>query len=222
MGERLKFSSAAHAEPGPVITISRECGCPGNDIAEMLKELLNQKMVNDGHVPLWKWVNKEILQKASQELKMSPGDVESYVKTKEAGMLHDLVASFTEPYHVRNASIKKVVYEVIRHLAEVGHVIVVGRGGGTIAWNIPRSLHIYLEAPLSWKAEVVSSQRHIPAAEARKFVLDRDLQRQKFREAYRVKGSDEIYYHERFNCMSLSKEEICRLVLRAAEMKKLI
>lgn len=222
MGDRLESSSTRLAHQGPVITISRECGCPGNDIAGMLMNKLNKKMVKDGHVPKWKWVNKEILLKASEELKMNPHDVETYVKSRESGVLHDLVASFTETYHVRNANIKKVVHDVIQHLANEGHVIVVGRGGGAIAWNIPKSLHLYLEAPLSWKSGVVSKQKGIPLAQARKFVLERDMQRLKFRDNYRDKFSDEIYYDERFNCKSLTNEQICELAFHAAELKKLI
>jgi cytidylate kinase len=179
-------------------------------------------MVKDGHGPKWKWVNKEILLKASEELKMNPHDVETYVKARESGVLQDLVASFTETYHVRNANIKKVIHDVILHLAIEGHVIVVGRGGGAIAWNIPKSLHLYLEAPLSWKSGVVSKQKGIPLAQARKFVLERDMQRLNFRDNYRDKFSDEIYYDERFNCKSLTNEQICELAFHAAELKKLI
>ena len=222
MGERLEFSSTRMVHQGPVITISRECGCPGNDIAEMLMNKLNKKMVKDGHAPKWKWVNKEILLKTSEELKMNPRDVETYVKARESGVLQDLVASFTETYHIRNASIKKVIHDVILHLASEGHVIIVGRGGGAIAWNITKSLHLYLEAPLSWKSGVVSTRKCIPLAEARKFVLERDIQRSKFRDNFRAKFSDEIYYDERFNCKSLTNEQICELAFHAAELKKLI
>ncbi|MCX6221822.1 MAG: cytidylate kinase-like family protein [Bacteroidia bacterium] len=222
MGDRLESSSTKLAHQGPVITISRECGCPGNDIAAMLMNKLNKKMVKDGHAPKWKWVNKEILLKTSEELKMNPRDVETYVKARESGVLHDLVASFTETYYVRNANIKKVIHDVILHLAIEGHVIIVGRGGGAIAWNISKSLHLYLEAPLSWKSGVVSTQKGIPLAEARKFVLERDIQRLKFRDNFRAKFSDEIYYDERFNCKSLTNEQICELAFHAAELKKLI
>jgi cytidylate kinase len=222
MGERLDYSPGKHPHQGPVITISRECGCPGNEIAEMLKDKLNKKMEKEGHVPKWRWVNKEILLRASQELKLNPHDVEVYVKASESGMIHDLVASFTETYHVRNAKIKKVIHDVIHNLSVEGHVIIVGRGGGAIAWDIPKSLHLYLEAPLTWKSAVVSSQKGIPIAEARRFVLARDLQRLKFRESYRTKFSDEIYYHERFNCKCLSAEQISQFAFQAAEQKKLV
>ena len=222
MGERLEFTTARRSQQGPVITIARECGCPGNELAKMLTEKLNQKLAKEGHAPLWRWVNKEILLRASEELKLNPRDVDTYIKASESGAIHDLVASFTETYHVRNVKIKKVVYDVIRNLAIEGHVIIVGRGGGTIAWDIPKSLHLFLEAPLSWKANVVSTQKGISIAEARKFVLERDMQRLKFREGYRTKFSDEIYYHERFNCKTLTSEQICHMAYHAAEMKKLI
>ncbi len=222
MGERLEFSTAIYKHQGPVITISRESGCPANLVAELLVNKLNHKMITDGHSPKWKWVNKEILQQASEELKMNPRDVETYVKAKESGMLHDLVASFTDSYHVRNARIKKVIHDLIKNLAIQGHVIIVGRGGGAIAWDIPKSLHLYLEAPLSWKTNRISSLKGIPVSEARKLVLERDMQRLKFRDSYRTKFSDEIFYHERFNCKSLTGEQICDLAYHAAELKKLV
>jgi len=223
MGERLESSPLKHSHQGPVITISRESGCPGNLIAEMLVNKLNSNITEDGHRPKWKWVNKEILLKASEELKMNPHDVETYIKARESGILHDLVASFTESYYIRDARIKKVIHDLIRNMAIEGHVIIVGRGGGAIAWDIPKSLHLYLEAPLSWKTNAIKAQKKgLSITEARKIVLERDMQRQKFRDNYRTKFSDEIYYNERFNCKSLSKEQICDLIFHAAELKNLI
>jgi len=222
MGERLEFSAAKHPHQGPVITISRESGCPGNLVADMLVNKLNKRMIDQGHPPKWRWVNKEILQQASEELKMNPQEVETYVKATESGMLHDIVSSFTESYYIKNAKIKKVIFHLIRNLAAEGHVIIVGRGSGAIAWDIPKSLHLYLEAPLSWKAGAISTQRNISMAEARKMVLERDAQRMKFRENYRPKFSDEIFYHERFNCKALTTDQICELAFHAAELKKLI
>jgi cytidylate kinase len=179
-------------------------------------------MKKNGHSPKWRWVNKEILLKASEELKMNPSDVDTYIKASNLGVLQDLVASFTETYHIRNASIKKVIYDVIRNLACEGHVIIVGRGASAIAWDIQKSLHLYLEAPLTWKANVISSQKGITIAEARKFVLERDMQRLKFRDSYRTKFSDEIYYDLRFNCKSLPRESICQLAMKSVELKQLI
>ena len=103
-----------------------------------------------------------------------------------------------------------------------GHAIIVGRGGGAIAWDIPHSLHVYLEAPLSWKTNMISQKKGMTIAESRIYVLERDKQRSKFRDFFRTKFSDEIYYNLRFNCKSFTSEEICELIFQAAENKKLI
>ncbi|MCE1199451.1 MAG: cytidylate kinase-like family protein, partial [Marinilabiliales bacterium] len=163
----------------------------------------------------------EILLKASEELKINPKDLEAYTKAEEMGMIQDLVASFTETYHIRTARIKKVIHDVIQNLPSNGYVVIVGRGGGTIAWDHPKALHLSLEAPLSWKSHVISLQKGISTAEARKFVLERDRQRMRFREAYRTKYADEIYYDLKLNCKVLSEEQIASLALAAAEIKKI-
>jgi cytidylate kinase len=222
MGDRMEHFSSRHAKMGPVISISRESGCPGNELAEMLKTKLNHKREKEGLPPVWKWVNKEILMKASEELKISPTEVATFVKERGSGLLEDLVSSFSESYYVRNARIKKVVFDVIRNMTLEGHVIAVGRGSGIIAWDIPESLHLYLEAPLSWKANMVSQHKGISIPEARKYVLARDIQRLKFRNSFRTKFSDEIYYNVRFNCKSFSVEEICQIVMHMAEQRKMI
>ena len=48
-------------DPGPVITISREYGCPARKIAEKLSELLTIKNLTKGKDVKWRWIDKQIL-----------------------------------------------------------------------------------------------------------------------------------------------------------------
>ena len=48
---------------GPLVTISREKGCPGNSIADKLAKALRNKGKQD-----WRWVNKEIIEESAKEL----------------------------------------------------------------------------------------------------------------------------------------------------------
>src|SRR5665648_392092 len=85
MNERSKPElKKAIKAPGPVITISRECGCSGRLFAEKLIERINHKINNAVHN--WKWVNKEILCLASKELKTV-----SYTHLRAHETRHDLV-----------------------------------------------------------------------------------------------------------------------------------
>src|SRR5665647_3206733 len=94
MNERSKpeLKKAIEA-PGPVITISRECGCSGRLFAEKLIERINHKINNPVHN--WKWVNKEILCLASKELKINPHQIKNILNTVDKSFLDQMVSSFT-------------------------------------------------------------------------------------------------------------------------------
>ena len=77
MNERIgKAPLMSPPQPGPVITISRQCGCNANDVAEVLIEKINATYGNNKNFVSWKHVSKEILALASEELKMHPEQVE--------------------------------------------------------------------------------------------------------------------------------------------------
>ena len=56
---------------GPVITISRECGCSSNRIATKLSKILTGYSYlsdkNKNNIE-WRWFNKEFVQKAADEI----------------------------------------------------------------------------------------------------------------------------------------------------------
>ncbi len=63
--------------PGPVIMISRECGCSAKRIATKLSKILTgysyHSDTKTDHE--WKWVSKEIIEAAAIELEMDPHKV---------------------------------------------------------------------------------------------------------------------------------------------------
>ncbi len=222
MNERLNAPISKHKEPGPVITISRECGCQGSLVAKLLKEKINERLKDEGKLNEWKWVNKEILSLASQELKIQPEKLKQLIVSENPNLIQEFFASFTEKYYLHNTKVKKVIHDVIRNIAVEGNVVIVGRGSGFIAWDIPKSLHIKLEAPLTWKTVIISRRNNISFEEAKKYVLKVDEQRLKYRNYFK-KGEDiTINYHLSFNCSIMSPEEICEIIYKSAELKQLI
>jgi cytidylate kinase len=101
-------------------------------------------------------------------------------------------------------------------------VVIVGRGGVSITHDIPRSLHVKLEAPLEWRALRISEKCSLSLDEARKECNDIDSKRQLFREYFQGKNSDYTRFDISLNCMTLSIEEIVRIIIKAVEVKKLI
>src|SRR5665647_805315 len=216
MNERSKpeLKKAIEA-PGPVITISRECGCSGRLFAEKLIERINHKINNPVHN--WKWVNKEILCLASKELKINPHQIKNILNTVDKSFLDQMVSSFTVKYYAPDAKIKKAIKDVVRHIAIQGNVVIIGRGSEALTQDIQRSLHIKLYAPLGWKIDIIRSRNNISADEAKKFVLDTDKRRLKFVEAYLAKQPNKLVYDIDFNCAKFSIEEIADITMKALE-----
>jgi cytidylate kinase len=222
LNERLEPKSYKPIERGPVITISRECGCSGRAVAQMLAEKINKKYKEGGRHLEWKWVNKEILSLASHELRMQPGKIKSLIEAQEKNYFEEIVSSFTETYYGQNEMVKKVIGDVIRKIAIDGYTIIVGRGSGAITRDIPRSLHINLEAPLSWKASVISQKKNMTLDEAKKHVIEVDKQRYNFRDYYRGKNNDDSCYDLSFNCKRLTNDEITDIIFKVAEYRNII
>ncbi len=221
MNQRLVKPERKRVVAGPVITISRECGCQGSLVAKMLTEKINEKLIEKGKRPEWKWISKEILTMASEELKIHPERLKKVMTQSDYSMIDEIVASFTEKSYIYNKKVKKAVYEVIRNFAVEGKTVIVGRGSSSIAWDIEKSLHIKLEAPLTYKTVIVSRRKNISFDEARNYVLEVDEERAKFRDAFKIDDAP-MNYHLRINCMNVTAEEICEAVIKLAEMKKII
>ena len=222
LNERLKPKIARPVVPGPVITISRECGCSGRLVAKILTEKINNKYKEEGKHIEWKWVGKEVLSLASHELRMQPQKIKSLFEAHEKNYFEELVSSFTESFYGQNEMVKNVIGDVIRKIAVDGHTIIVGRGSCAIARDIKKSLHINLEAPLSWKAAKISQKSGISLAEARKHVLEVDKQRYNFRDHFRGKNNDDNCFDVSFNCKHLTSEEIAEMIFRLAESRQLL
>lgn len=220
--QRYYKDERSKTEPGPVVTISREYGCPAKDVAAKLSEALNTKLVVRGEKPLWRWISKEILNEVARELEMDPEEIRYIFEYEKKGIFDDILKSHSQKYYKNDRRIRNTIGKVIRSLGVQGHVIIVGRAGVVLTKDIPRSLHVNLEAPLEWRALRTSEKKCMTIEQARKFALDMDRKRREFREYYAGKDTDYTRYDVTFNCMTLSVDEIVDALLKIAELRKLI
>jgi cytidylate kinase len=222
LNERMEPKLKKPLEPGPVITISRECGCPGTSLAQLLAEKINKIYRDQGKSQEWKWTNKEILSLASHELRLQPEKIRSLVEAGHKSYIEEFVSSFTETYYGQSEMVRKVIGDVIRKIAIDGYIVIVGRGSGAITRDIPRSLHVNIVAPLSWKAAMISEKKKLSLSEAKKHVLEVDKERNNFRDYFRGKNCDDICYDMSFNCVNLSNDQITDIILVLAKQRSII
>ncbi len=121
------------AEEGPVITISRLTGCDARQVAENVVESLNRK----SGTAKWKWVDKDIIYDIAKELNTNTERVENFYKGIELSNMSEMIMAFSGGF-VSDLRVKKAIKDVVLSICKDGHVVLVGRGGVSIAHDISR------------------------------------------------------------------------------------
>jgi len=157
---------------GPVITISRLTGCDARQVAGQIVNILNRKEDSKK----WRWVDKDIIYDIARELNTNSERVESFYKGYELSNLSEMIMAFSGGY-VSDLSIKKAIRDVVLPMCKEGNIVLVGRGGVSIAQNITNSLHVRLIAPFYWRVENVMKKKEMDMAKAEEFIVDTDEKR---------------------------------------------
>jgi cytidylate kinase len=219
--KRYEETQKRKTGPGPVITISREYGCPSKVIAQKLSEILSERKNAAGEKFIWKWYNKEILEESAKQLQMDPSKIKYVFDYEKKGMLEDFFSSFAQ-YYQSDRKIRATIGKVIREIAEQGHAIIVGRGGIAITRDMPNSLHINLEGPLEWRALMISERYCLTLEKARETCIDIDKKRKEFRDFFQGKNTDYTRPDATFDCMTLTIDEIVSTIVKMVELRKLL
>jgi cytidylate kinase len=159
-------------EEGPVVTISRLTGCDARQVAECVVENLNRKC----GTTKWKWVDKDIIYAIAKELNTDAERVETFYKGIELSNMSEMIMAFSGGF-VSDLRVKKAIRDVVLSMCKDGYIVLVGRGGVSIAHNIVDSLHIRLIAPFYWRVENVMKKKSIDIEAAEEYVVDTDEKR---------------------------------------------
>jgi cytidylate kinase len=216
--DRVKEKESKKTSPGPVVTLSRELGCPAKILAKELVEAIN-KIIGEKK---WGWISKEILEESARELNVHPSEIKHVFDYKKKGVFDEILAAQSKKYYRSEKKIRKSISNVIKSIATEGYVIIVGRGGAAITKSIPDSLHIRLQAPIEWRANAVSKRFDISNEEAKKFCVDYDRKRKQFLDYYWGNPSDHTIFDIIYNYSSMSREEILESIIQIMKMKKII
>jgi cytidylate kinase len=160
------------SEDGPLITISRLTGCDARHVAENVVDNLNRKFSTNK----WKWIDKDIIYNIAKELNTEPERVENFYKGIELSNLSEMIMAFSGNF-ISDLSVKKAIRDVVLTMCKEGHIVLVGRGGVSIAHDIKDSLHVRLVAPFYWRVENMMKKGNMDIETAEEFVVDTDEKR---------------------------------------------
>ncbi|MDG5799913.1 cytidylate kinase-like family protein [Marinilabiliaceae bacterium ANBcel2] len=214
-----KRKSPKFNAPGPVITISREYGCPGRKIARKLSDVLTEKNRRLGKDKEWKWISKEIIEESARELKLSPTLIKDLSDYRTRGFFENLALFFSDEFYPGDVKIKNTIARFIYNAASEGNVVIVGRAGESITKHFEKSFHVKLQAPLEWRTEQVANSYGMSITEAKKEANEMDKRRTQFRNYFEKNRPDIEFFDSFFNCATMTDEEIVEMIVIVAETR---
>ncbi len=145
-----------------VITISREYGAGGGEVARRLAEALG-----------WKLLDRELLHQVAAVENVPDADLER---------LDEKALSLADRFrlHPPHQGYIEALGQVIRQAAVGGNVILVGRGARQLLGNRPDAFHLRLVAPLEWRARRMAQQQGWSLEQATARCMEVDRTREKF------------------------------------------
>lgn len=196
------------------ITISREYGSGGGEIASRLASYLN-----------WKLVDHEIVVQAARELDIPKAEAEVHDEYSEGIVGHILTAMLFAgtalPIRGTNPQVyHEVISRVITGAVTVGHVVVVGRGAQVLFANRRDVLHARIVAPLQLRVAYVMQREGLDLKTARSRVQLKDNDRHRYLQAqYRRNPDDSHLYDLVVNTGVLSLNSAVALIAQALQYK---
>lgn len=212
--------------PGPVITISRECGCSAKRIATKLSKILtgysyHSETKTDVE---WRWISKEILEESARELQMDSDHVKNVFLSEKKLLLEEVSNAFSteKVYDAEDQKVIETVGTVIRSFAVAGHHIIVGRGGEILSQGITDRLAVRLEAPLEWRVNRIMQISSLSHSDASDYVIEIDRQRDLFVEHIAGRKVNNADFDVIFNYSTMLDDHIVDAIVNVLKNKHII
>jgi cytidylate kinase len=208
--------SGPPSEDGPVITISRLTGCDAREVASTTVDYLNTKF----GTTKWRWVDKDIIYAIAKELNIDTQRIENYYEGIKLSNLSEMIMAFSGGF-VSDLRVRKAIKDVVLSICKEGFVVLVGRGGVSIARDIKDSLHIRLIAPFYWRVENVMKKKNMTIEAAEEYVVDTDKKRYDLNQTFLDKKTKniELLFDVTINRISFSIPETAELIVSMYEKK---
>jgi cytidylate kinase len=184
-----------------VITISREYGSGGDQLAEKVAQALGYHLVDKAFVSAV--LCQYGLTEFDSEYEKQPGFWEGFDTEKAE----------------RRETMVRMLNQVVRAVARHGNVVILGRSGYAILAGLADVLHVRLQAPLDDRIELVRNATNVSLLEATALVKENDKMRKAFVESfYRVPWESALAFDIALNTSHVPVNVATDWVIQAAKL----
>jgi cytidylate kinase len=216
MREGGKPGIHVEADVRRAVTISRQAGCGALAVAQKLAEYLQSRSPPDAR--RWTVFDRNLMDKVLEDHNL-PARLARLLPENTVSKIEDILAELLELRPSMETMVRQTT-ETMLELAELGNVILIGRGGNVITAKLPHVLHVRLVAPLEQRVEYAHkeyNQFNLTAAQARKFCLGEDRGRQRYlKKHFNAEIDDPLLYHLTINTGLVNYDDAAKLIGDAA------
>jgi cytidylate kinase len=205
-----------------LITISRQYGAGGSEVARQVAEALE-----------WRLVDNELVERVAARAGLAPEDVarwEERVSTFVERLARALAAATPElavpPQaggtvpRLEEADLVRITENVVAEIAAEGRVVLVGRAAPAVLAQQRDALHVKLVAPKAQRVQTVTNRLGVSEQQAAAAVDESDNTRARYhRQYYQRDWNDPINYHLVLNTGTLGLDGARELIVAEARRR---
>ena len=185
-----------------VITVSRQMGSLGTEMAQILAKRLE-----------YEYVDKEKIGEALMTLGLPEPEVERFDEKKPP---------FWDSWQIQRKKYLHFLEAVIYDFARRGKKVIVGRGGQVLLKQLPGVLHLRVIAPLEVRIKRIVEEKPGDEKEAARLLRRNDRESEGFiRSFFEASWDDPGLYDLVINTQKISLEKAVDLVLEALQSREI-
>jgi len=200
------------------ITISRQSGSGGHSVARNLLELLRAR-AQPGECP-WTVFDRDLVEKVLEDHNL-PRRLAKFMPEDRISEVSDTMDELFG-LHPSSWTLVHKTADTILRLAELGHVILIGRGATLITRKLDSVLHVRLVGSLERRVQYMQELNHSGHQAAAELVRREDLGRARYLKKYFDEDIENpLLYHLVINTDLISYEEAAAMIADAVVPKAL-
>ena len=203
-----------------LITVSRQYGAGGSEVAGRVADLLG-----------WRLVDNELVERVAARTGISAEDMAG-IEERTPSFIERLARVFatatpelfppttgTVP-ELSEATLVRITEAVVEEAARAGRVILVGRAAPAVLSRERDALHVKLVASKGFRTRVAAERLGLDLKEAERVMLQTDAQRERYhREHYARDWADPVGYHIVLNTERLGYDGAAELIVGEARRR---
>jgi cytidylate kinase len=221
-----RLPSGIPPEDKVVVTISRQFGSGGAEIGRIVAQESGLLYVDHeiiGEVARRLGVNEEQAARQDEQTAGAVGHILEALQSNSPFSVNyiTLFKPAEVPTQAREVAYFRLTQRVILELATEGNAVIIGRGSQFLLHGAPRTLHIYIFAPLDYRIEQVMQYYQLNRARAKELIERRDYEHDAYLGRYYGGSQHQPYlYHLLINTGLFTHELAANLIQQALPLVK--